>query len=97
MKEDIPDTPEGFEASLHSLETLVNRLENEPLSLEESLEEYQRGLLLVRSCQNALEEAQQRIENLLIETSSVKKQSLVPKDHRKVQEIMGKNDNDAPF
>jgi len=50
---------------MEALEQLVARMEAGDLPLEESLREYQRGMELVRSCQEALDEAQRRIDSLI--------------------------------
>ncbi|MCU7937965.1 MAG: exodeoxyribonuclease VII small subunit [gamma proteobacterium symbiont of Bathyaustriella thionipta] len=63
-----------FEASLNELEKLVDALEEGDLSLEQSLQDFERGINLTRSCQNALTEAQQKVKILLEnnKTSSLK-------------------------
>jgi len=53
-----------FEKSLNELETLVRELEKGELSLEQSLGAFERGVSLTRSCQQALKEAEQRVEQL---------------------------------
>lgn len=65
--ESPPDSPAGFEAALSALETLVARMEAGDLPLEESLQEYQRGMQLVHRCQQALDQAQARMQQLLAE------------------------------
>ncbi|HHM05885.1 MAG TPA: exodeoxyribonuclease VII small subunit [Gammaproteobacteria bacterium] len=57
--------PRNFEASLSELETLVEKLEGGELSLEESLQTFSRGVELTRACQQALAEAEQKVEILL--------------------------------
>ena len=59
--EKLPD----FEKSLAELETLVERLESGDLSLDESLQQFKRGVELTRHCQGVLEKAQQTVEKLL--------------------------------
>lgn len=54
-----------FEASLNELEKLVDALEHGDLSLEQSLQDFERGINLTRSCQTALTEAQQKVKILL--------------------------------
>ena len=58
-----PEKPD-FEQSMEALEELVNRLENGNLTLEESLQEFERGMALTRQCQTLLEEAEQRVRIL---------------------------------
>jgi exodeoxyribonuclease VII small subunit len=54
-----------FEAAMRDLEDLVERLEHGDLPLEESLAAFERGVMLTRSCQLALKEAEQKVEILL--------------------------------
>jgi exodeoxyribonuclease VII small subunit len=55
----------AFEKSLKELETLVAKMEQGNLSLEESLRDFERGVQLTRACQQALKEAEQKVEILL--------------------------------
>ncbi len=61
-----PD-PKGFdfETAMRDLEALVLRLEQGDMPLEESLAAFERGVMLTRSCQTALKEAEQKVEILL--------------------------------
>ncbi|EIC19719.1 exodeoxyribonuclease VII, small subunit [Thiorhodovibrio frisius] len=61
--------PARFEQSLAELEALVDRLEQGDLSLEESLATFERGVHLSRSCQQALDTAEQRVR-ILTDTSN---------------------------
>jgi len=58
----------AFEKSLKELETLVAKMEQGNLSLEESLRDFERGVQLTRACQQALKEAEQKVEILLKKT-----------------------------
>jgi exodeoxyribonuclease VII small subunit len=61
-----PQTPPAdFERSLTELETLVEKLEQGELSLDESLQCFERGVQLTRVCQAALKQAEQKVEILL--------------------------------
>ena len=55
-----------FEASLGQLEKLVDQMEEGELSLEDSLKAFEAGVKLTRDCQQALKEAEQKV-NLLME------------------------------
>jgi exodeoxyribonuclease VII small subunit len=57
--------PIDFEKSLAELEQLVARMEQGDLSLEESLKQFERGIALARSCQQALAEAEQKVKILI--------------------------------
>ena len=54
-----------FEDSLAELEQLVGQLEQGDLSLEESLKSFERGCVLTRTCQKALQDAEQKVQILL--------------------------------
>ncbi len=54
-----------FEDSLAELEQLVEQLEQGDISLEESLKSFERGVKLTRTCQKALQEAEQKVQILL--------------------------------
>jgi exodeoxyribonuclease VII small subunit len=60
-----PQQPVPFEQSLKELETLVEKMEQGDLSLEESLQHFERGVQLTRTCQQALKDAEQKVETLL--------------------------------
>ncbi|MBL8438229.1 MAG: exodeoxyribonuclease VII small subunit [Zoogloeaceae bacterium] len=60
--------PASFEDALAELESIVQAMENEPLALEVSLERYQRGIALVKQCQERLAKAEAQIRILDGET-----------------------------
>ncbi len=60
-KKAIPD----FEKALSELESLVEQMEQGNMGLEESLKAFERGIVLTRSCQQALKEAEQKVQILL--------------------------------
>ncbi|QDH70647.1 exodeoxyribonuclease VII small subunit [Marilutibacter alkalisoli] len=53
-----------FEQSLDALESLVEKMEQGEMSLEDSLAAYERGVGLYRRCQAALEQAELRVRLL---------------------------------
>ncbi|HAU1151238.1 TPA: exodeoxyribonuclease VII small subunit [Legionella pneumophila] len=53
-----------FEQSITELEEIVRQLEKGELTLEESLKQFEKGISLARRCQNALNQAEQKIETL---------------------------------
>jgi len=61
-----PEEPniKDFESALSELESLVKTLEDGTLSLEQSLELFERGVQLSRYCHTRLERAERRIEIL---------------------------------
>ena len=53
-----------FEAAIAELESIVKKLEDGDLALEQSLVLYERGIQLSRFCHARLEEAERRIDVL---------------------------------
>ena len=64
MAKKTPEKPD-FEASLKELEALVETMEKGDLSLEDSLSHFERGVQLSRTCQQALKDAEQKVEILM--------------------------------
>jgi exodeoxyribonuclease VII small subunit len=60
-----PQETLAFEKSLQELEALVAKMEQGNLTLEESLRHFERGIQLTRTCQQALKEAEQKVEILM--------------------------------
>jgi len=54
-----------FEQSLDELEQLVVRMEKGELTLDDSLQSFERGIALYRNCQGALDSAKLRVSQLL--------------------------------
>ena len=57
--------PADFEKAVSELEALVEQMERGDLTLEESLTKFERGIALVRSCQTALQQAEQKVQTLI--------------------------------
>jgi exodeoxyribonuclease VII small subunit len=64
-------TIKDFESAIAELDTIVKRMEEGDLTLEKSMELYERGLQLSRFCHSTLEAAERRIE-ILNERGEVK-------------------------
>lgn len=54
-----------FEQALVELERVVSAMEAGNMPLEESLKAFEQGVRLTRECQQALQEAEQKVELLL--------------------------------
>lgn len=54
-----------FESALGELESIVRKLENGDLDLEESLKLFEKGVKLARECRERLTRAERRIEILM--------------------------------
>ncbi|MBT8420623.1 MAG: exodeoxyribonuclease VII small subunit [Gammaproteobacteria bacterium] len=59
-----PENKPNFEQSLADLERLVVHMEQGELTLEETLENFERGIYLSKICQKAIDEAEQRVRIL---------------------------------
>ncbi len=72
--------PPDFEQALAELEAIVERLERGDLSLDESLQQFERGVQLTRTCQGALKQAEQKVEILLRRTGELNEFDTAPFD-----------------
>ncbi|VAW92765.1 Exodeoxyribonuclease VII small subunit [hydrothermal vent metagenome] len=55
----------NFETALQELEQLVEKMEQGESSLEQSLVDFERGVVLTRQCQESLKSAEQKVQILL--------------------------------
>jgi len=63
-----PDiTKLSFEEALEQLEDIVSKLEEGSINLEESIEEYTRGVHLKNHCETKLKEATLKVEQITID------------------------------
>jgi exodeoxyribonuclease VII small subunit len=58
----------SFEENLEELESIVERLEHGQLTLDESLEAFERGIKLASLCSQKLTKADRKIEQLIEES-----------------------------
>ncbi|MDA9611528.1 exodeoxyribonuclease VII small subunit [Gammaproteobacteria bacterium] len=59
-----------FESSLKELESIVTKLEDENINLEDSVKSFEAGINLVKECQQQLEKAELKVKELLEDGSS---------------------------
>ena len=71
-------TTPDFEHALAELQTLVERLETGELSLEDALSTFEQGIRLSRECQNALTQAEQKVQLLLERNGEVEETPFSP-------------------
>ena len=64
------DKQSNFESSLNKLELIVTKLEDENISLEDSVKSFEEGINLVKSCQDELKSAELKIQKLLDDGTS---------------------------
>jgi exodeoxyribonuclease VII small subunit len=56
-----------FEKSLQQLESIVQKMETGELGLEQSLTQFEQGIQLAKTCQNALSSAELKVNQLIEE------------------------------
>ncbi|GGB05034.1 exodeoxyribonuclease VII small subunit [Macrococcus hajekii] len=54
----------NFETMMTELEAIVNKLDNDQVSLEESIKLYEQGVELSKACQEQLVQAEQKINQV---------------------------------
>jgi exodeoxyribonuclease VII small subunit len=59
-----------FESSLKELESIVKKLEDENINLEDSVKSFEAGINLVKECQKQLEDAELKVKQLLDDGTS---------------------------
>jgi len=59
------DKLKDFEESLLHLEKIVSNMESGELGLEDSLEQFEQGIKLAKTCQDTLANAEIRVEQLI--------------------------------
>ena len=58
----MSDKPFSLENAIKDLEAIVNKMESETLPLEQALAYFEHGVTLTKQCQQALQQAEQKIE-----------------------------------
>ncbi len=71
-EEDFFQEEIDFETALEKLEAIVNELEGDMLSLEESVEKFTLGMKLIKYCQQELNQAEGKIEQVMEEHGELK-------------------------
>ena len=64
MSQTNKDVEPNFEDALKELEEIVTKMEAPQTTLNSSLTQFERGIALVRQCEDALTKAKQRVEVL---------------------------------
>lgn len=70
----------SFEDALAELERIVEQMESGDLTLEQSLEAFERGIKLTRECQRALSRAEQKVQTLIEQNGEVRLTDFEPSD-----------------
>jgi exodeoxyribonuclease VII small subunit len=62
-----------FETALNELETIVRKLEQGDIPLDDSIKAYERGVELKKHCQAKLKDAQVKIEQISVDPDGIVK------------------------
>ena len=62
QKDDITEL--GFEESIKELTNIVGKIEQGQIPLQDSLQQYERGMALIKQCRTILQKAEKRIEKI---------------------------------
>ncbi len=54
----------SFEEAIKTLTEIVTKIEQGQIPLEQSLEQYEKGMGLIKHCRGILQEAEKRIDNI---------------------------------
>ena len=60
----------SFEEAIKELTSIVSKIEQGQIPLQDSLEQYERGMALIKHCRGILQQAEKRIEKISEEKSS---------------------------
>jgi exodeoxyribonuclease VII small subunit len=69
---------ENFEELIVKLEEITNKLENDKLSLDESVKLFEEGMNISKECNEKLEDAEKRITILLKSDDEIKEENFIP-------------------
>ena len=89
------DNPKKFEDELADLEGIVSQIDSGELSLEESISAFERGVTLVRSLNQKLDEVERRVEVLIRDSRGELKRS--PYQGDLVRDNGDEDKDDEPF
>lgn len=70
----------NFETTMNKLEQIAKELENDSLTLEESVSKFEEGMKLSKKCSELLENAEKRITILLKNGDELKEENFVQEE-----------------
>lgn len=78
----------SFEAAIKELTEIVGRIEQGEIALQDSLQQYEKGMKLIKHCRGILQEAEKRIEKIT---------EAKPQEESEAQEQQSKDAEGLPF
>jgi exodeoxyribonuclease VII small subunit len=79
----------NFEQALAALEQLVDKMERGEYGLDESLRQFEQGVTLIRACQGALAEAEQKVQLLVQNGANQELVSFTPPQTQDLSQVPG--------
>ena len=61
-KDDVSEL--GFEQAIKALTEIVSRIETGRIPLQQSIEQYEKGMALIKHCRGILQKAEKKIEKI---------------------------------
>jgi len=89
------NNPKKFEDEMADLEGIVSQIDSGELSLEESISAFERGVALVRSLNQKLDEVERRVEVLIRDSRGELKRSPYQGDFARDSGDQNKDDDDS--
>lgn len=68
----------NFEELISKLEDITNKLENEKLSLDDSVKLFEEGIEISKKCNTKLEDAEKKITILINQDNEIKEENFNP-------------------
>lgn len=88
-KTDKKDKAEGvsFEQAIDQLNQIVSRIEQGQVPLQESLEQYEKGMKLIKYCRGILQDAEKRIEEISTQNEDQSEDSAVKESDKDGEDL----------
>lgn len=64
-------TEKSFEENMAELQEIVGKLENGDINLDDAIEEFEKAMNLIKSCDAKLKQAEETIKNIVDENKDV--------------------------
>jgi len=65
----------SFEQAIKELTGIVNKIEQGEIPLQDSLEQYEKGMALIKHCKGILQKAEARIEKISLDSEDRKQET----------------------
>jgi exodeoxyribonuclease VII small subunit len=63
----------GFEQAIKELTAIVGKIEQGDVALQDSIQQYEKGMALIKHCRKILQEAEKRIEKIASDSQEQQK------------------------